>query len=47
MSAIAVAESVTQLGPEARGAVLVARSHAGLIAACYAAREFALQAAQS
>jgi len=47
MTAIVVAESVTQLGPEARGAVLVARSHAGLSAACYAAREFALQAAQS
>lgn len=47
MTAIVVAESVTQLGPEARGAVLVAGSHAGVIAACYAAREFALQAAQS
>lgn len=38
MSAIVVAESVTQLGPEARGAVLVAGSHAGVIAAYYAAR---------
>lgn len=38
MTAIVVAESVTQLGPDARGAVLVAGSHAGVIAACYAAR---------
>ena len=38
MSAIVVAESVTQLGPEVRGAVLVAGSHAGVIAAYYAAR---------
>ncbi|HET9043290.1 MAG TPA: hypothetical protein VFN70_09100 [Burkholderiales bacterium] len=38
MTAIVVAESVTQLGPEARGAVLVAGSHAGVIAARYAAR---------
>lgn len=33
-----VAESVTQLGPEVRGAVLIAGSHGGVIAACYAAR---------
>jgi hypothetical protein len=38
VSAIVVAESVTQLGPEVRGAVLVAGSHAGVIAAYYAAR---------
>jgi hypothetical protein len=35
---LVVAESVTQLGPDARGAVLVAGSHAGVIAAYYAAR---------
>jgi hypothetical protein len=38
MSAIVTAESVTQLGPEVRGAVLVAGSHGGIIAACLAAR---------
>ncbi len=38
MTAIVVAASVTQLGPEVRGAVLVAGSHAGVIAAYYAAR---------
>ena len=38
MTAIVVAESVTQLGPEVYGAVLVAGSHAGVIAAYYAAR---------
>ncbi len=38
MTSIVVAESVTQLGPEARDAVLVAGSHAGVIAAYYAAR---------
>jgi hypothetical protein len=37
MTAIVVAESVTQLGPEVYGAVLVAGSHAGAIAAYYAA----------
>lgn len=37
MTAVVVAESVTQLGPEVRGAVLVAGSHAGVIAAYYAA----------
>jgi hypothetical protein len=35
---IVVAESVTQLGPGVRGAVLIAGSHAGVIAAYYAAR---------
>jgi hypothetical protein len=38
VTTIVVAESVTQLGPEVRGAVLVAGSHAGVIAAYYAAR---------
>lgn len=38
MTTIVVAESVTQLGPEVRGAVLVAGSHAGVIAAYYTAR---------
>lgn len=38
MTSIVVADSVTQLGPEARDAVLVAGSHAGVIAAYYAAR---------
>ena len=38
MTSIVVAESVTQIGPEARGAVLVAGSHGGLIAAYLAAK---------
>lgn len=38
MTRVVVAESVTELGPEVRGAVLVAGSHAGVIAAYYAAR---------
>jgi len=37
MIAILAAESVTDLAPEVRGAVLVAGSHGGLIAACLAA----------
>ena len=37
MVAIVAAESVTQLGPETRGAVLVAGSHGGMIAAYLAA----------
>jgi hypothetical protein len=42
MTEIVVAESVTQLGAAVRGAVLVAGSHAGVIAAYYAARAGAL-----
>lgn len=38
MTAVVVAESVTRLGAEVRGAVLVAGSHAGVIAAYFAAR---------
>jgi hypothetical protein len=38
LPAILTADSVTELGPEARGAVLVAGSHAGRIAAYYASR---------
>jgi hypothetical protein len=38
MVAIVAAESVTQLGPETRGAVLVAGSHGGVIAAYLAAK---------
>ncbi len=38
MSTIVTAESVTELGSEVRGAVLVAGSHGGVIAACLAAR---------
>ncbi len=38
MRAIVTAESVTALGPEVRGAVLVAGSHGGRIAGTYAAK---------
>jgi len=38
MHAILTADSVTELGPEARGTVLVAGSHGGRLAASYASR---------